>query len=52
MIRLVTASFALLAVTVAFPGQAQISGVPTVTDGDTLWIPPAGRCSAAAPVTH
>ena len=38
MIRLVTASFALLAVTVAFPGQAQISGVPTVTDGDTLRI--------------
>ena len=30
MIRLVAASFALLAVTVAFPGQAQISGVPTV----------------------
>ena len=38
MIRLVAASLALLAVTVAFPGQAQISGSASVTDGDTLRI--------------
>ena len=38
MIRFSAASLALLALTVAFPGQAQISGPASVTDGDTLRI--------------
>ena len=38
MIRLVAVSLAFLALTVAFPGQAQISGSVSVTDGDTLRI--------------
>ena len=38
MLHLVVAPLALLAIVVALPVQAQMSGVPSVTDGDTLKI--------------